>query len=713
MRDPATEGLITKNEVKRMEKLLLEIGAEEIPAGYIEPALAAMQTMLAQKLAHARIDHGAMRTFGTPRRLAIQISNVATKQRSESSEALGPPVNVAYDGQGQPTMAARKFAEKLGLPVSRLKKTRTDKGEYVCARVTSRGVATTTVLKTLLPEVILAIPFAKSMRWSDLTIAFARPIHNLVALLGSRVITFTVGNVKSGRYTRGHYFMSPGKIKLAHADQYVDTLRQHHVIADIDERRGMVAEEVARAARAAGGQVLEDPELLDIVTNLVEYPIATTGRFETAFLEVPREVLITAMREHQKYFAVVDPQSRLMPAFVAVNNTRTRDLDLVATGHERVLRARLSDAQFFYHADLQVPSDTRVEKLSGVLFQAKLGSMRAKIDRVGGNAVYLAEMAGGDDDLRAQVARAAHLCKSDLVSQVVGEFPKLQGVMGRVYAAVAGEPGDIPAAIEEHYRPTHSGATLPATRAGALVSIADKLDSICGCFSVGLEPTGAADPYALRRQAIGVVQIMRQFDLDIPLKSLIEKGLSQFGDQTADRIDALAAAIYTFFQRRIERIITDDGAARDSVAAVTAITVDHIPFVWKRVAALEKLRTQADFTPLAIAFKRVVNILKKADRDPFAGRPGALDPDLFEQDCEGALLAAYQGVRDSVATRVEEGAFHGALLEIARLKAPVDAFFDGVMVMAEDDRVRHNRMALLERLAGLFTGIADFSRLST
>ena len=333
---------LKENEVKRMEKLLLEIGAEEIPAGYIAPALAAMKTMLTQKLAHARVNHGEIRTFGTPRRLAVEIKDVATKQRSETTEELGPPVKVAYDGTGEPTMAARKFAEKLGLPVSRLKKTRTEKGEYVSARVTARGVATATVLKTILSEVVLAVPFPKSMRWSDLTIAFARPIHTIAALLGPKVITFSVGNIKSGRYTRGHYFMAPGKVKLDHADQYVDTLREHQVIADIDERRRMVVEEVGRAARAADGEVLEDPELIDIVTNLVEYPIATTGRFEKEFLEVPREVLITAMREHQKYFAVVDAQGNLMPAFIAVNNTRTRDLDLVATGRTYRAQRRLS-----------------------------------------------------------------------------------------------------------------------------------------------------------------------------------------------------------------------------------------------------------------------------------------------------------------------------------------------------------------------------------
>jgi len=507
--------------------------------------------------------------------------------------------------------------------------------------------------------------------------------------------------------------MSPGKVKLDQAGDYVDALQKANVLVDIAARRQRVIGEVARAAKAAGGQVLDDEELVDIVTNLVENPVATTGRFETGFLEVPREVLITAMREHQKYFAVVNGKGELMPAFIAVNNTRTRDLDLVASGHERVLRARLSDAQFFYRADLQVPAEDRFNKLRGVLFQAELGSMRAKSRRIAALGRYLVEAIGGDADLIGQVERAAHLCKTDLVSQVVVEFPKLQGVMGRVYATVAGEPGEVPAAIEEHYRPTRSGGELPATRTGAIVSIADKMDSICGCFGVGLGPTGAADPYALRRQAIGVVQIMRDMNLALSLKALIRFGLAQFGDKTADRMDELAAAIYTFFERRIEGILTDEGYAKDSVYAVTSVAVDPVPDTWQRVQALDRIRADADFEPLAVAFKRVVNILRKADRD--VGQAGVLpvDEGLFEKPCEADLLKAYRGVKEKVAAQLRQGAYGDALRDIATLKEPVDAFFEGVLVMAEDEAVRNNRMALLERLAGLFTHIADFSKITT
>jgi len=696
-----------------MEKLLLEIGAEEIPAGYIAPALQAMQTLLTDKLAAARIDHGAMRTFGTPRRLAVEIDEVAPKQRSESTEILGPPVRVGFDAAGRPTVAAEKFAEKAGVPVSRLKRQQTEKGEYLAARKTERGRSTHTVLKTVLPEVVLAVPFPKSMRWAALDITFARPIHTIVALLGDRTIPFMVGNIRSGRASAGHMFMAPGKVKLARAEDYVDALLKTHVVADIDVRRNLVREEVARAAKAAAGNVLEDDELVDIVTNLVENPVATTGRFETEFLEVPREVLITAMREHQKYFAIVDGAGNLMPGFIAVNNTRTRDLDLVASGHERVLRARLSDAKFFYRADLQVSGEERFEKLSGVLFQAELGSMRDKSRRIAALGRYLAETVGGDADLTRQVERAAHLCKTDLVSQVVVEFPKLQGVMGRVYATVAGEPGEVPAAIEEHYRPTRSGGTLPETRTGALVSIADKLDSICGCFSAGLAPTGAADPYALRRQAIGVVQILRDMNMPLSLKALIRFGLTQFGDKTAGRMDELAGAIDVFFARRIEGILAEEGFAKDSITAVTSVSVDRIPDVWRRVEALDRIRSDADFEPLAVAFKRVVNILRKADR--VGGQEDLLpvDESLFEKPCEADLLKAYRGVKEKVAAQVREGAYGEALRGIASLKGPVDDFFEGVLVMAEDDAMRNNRMALLERLAGLFTHIADFSKITT
>lgn len=692
-----------------MERLLIEIGAEEIPAGYIAPALAAMASMLTEKLTAARIDHGTAETFGTPRRLAVVVHDVASKQRSLSTQVLGPPARVGFDSDGNPTVAGEKFAEKLGVPVSRLGVKKTEKGDYLYARKTERGRATRAVLKTLLAELVLAVPFPKSMRWADLTITFARPIQHVVALLGESVIPFAVGNVKSGRNTRGHRFISPGKIRLAHADAYVDALADAEVICDIAQRKQRVDAAVRQAALVVGGKILEDEGLLDIVTNLVETPVATAGQFDPEFLEIPREILITAMREHQKYFAVVDDRGQLRNHFVAVNNTRTRDLALVATGHERVLRARLSDAQFFYGSDLKTSAEERMEKLRGVMFQARLGSMFEKSRRIVRLAEYLADATGVDASMKQAAARAAWLCKTDLVSQVVVEFPNLQGVMGRVYAAVAGEPGEVPAAVEEHYRPTRSGGALPETRTGALVSIADKIDSICGCFGIGLVPTGAADPYALRRQGIGLLQIMQDQGFVFSLKALIEFALTPFADQATVPLAETAREIVVFLQRRIAGMLVDEGFSKDVVAAVAGVSIDCVPDVWHRVRALEAMKTAPDFEPLAAAFKRVVNIMKKAHIPP------GLDVDaaLFADDSETLLYDRCKAVEARVAQSHAQGRYDDVLHEIATLRDGVDRFFEGVMVMADDLALRNNRLALLGRISALFDGVADFSKLST
>jgi glycyl-tRNA synthetase beta chain len=687
-----------------MNDFLLEIGTEEVPAGYIEAALEALTAFLVQKMAENRIDHGTVSTYGTPRRLAVRIDDVASKQRAVTEQVLGPPERVAFDEKGRPGVPALKFAEKVGLPVERLVVKETEKGRYLSATVTDKGIASKTVLQRLLPEIILATPFPKTMRWSDLTIAFARPIQSVLALLGKSVITFSLADkLKSGRYAWGHMFMHRKKVKIEQAGDYLEALRQAEVIADIPERKEMVRREIAAAAEDLGGRILPDDELLDIVTHLVEIPIATGGRFDDDFLELPREILITAMREHQKYFAVVDSAGNLMPCFVAVNNTRTRDLTLVARGHQRVLRARLSDAQFFYRADLKDKMDDWRERLKGVLFQAKLGSMYAKVQRVVALGAHLS--ASESSDIQSNVQRAALLCKTDLVSEVVGEFPKLQGIMGRVYAAAAGEPGDIPPAIEEHYRPVYSGGALPQTRTGAILAVADKLDTICGCFSVGLVPTGASDPYALRRQGIGIVQIILTHNWNISLTAAIDASLQQF--QLAQKAP-VAEAVAAFIRNRIARMLVEEGFDKDVVAAVVSASIDRIPDVWQRTAALQALKGAPDFEPLAAAFKRVVNILRKTQADVSAEPDSA----LLQESTEIALYEAYKQVKARVGDKMAEGDLEGALRVIATLRAPVDKFFDDVMVMAEDQRLRNNRLALLQAIAALFDRMADFSKIA-
>ena len=694
-----------------MEKLLLEIGTEEIPAGYIQPALAAFSAKLIQRLGDARISHGGSKTYATPRRLTVMVENVAEKQEAATKVQTGPPEKVAFDADGNPTVAARKFAEKVGRNVADLRIIETPKGRYLSADITEESLPAEAMLKTILPEVILTIPFPKTMRWAGYKISFARPIRSILALFGSNVIAFNLGGaIASGGYTFGHRFMHPDKIKIEHADHYIEKLRDVSVLVDIDERKAAVQKEIDRAAAVLGGEILPDEELVNIVTNLVEIPFASAGRFDAEFLDIPREILITAMREHQKYFAVIHPESReLLPAFIAINNTRPKDMQLVTVGHERVLRARLSDAKFFYQSDIKVKMDVWVEKLNGILFQAKLGSMHAKIERVRRLVRFVSEMVA--PKLIENADRAAHLCKADLVSQVVGEFAKLQGIMGRVYAAVANEPIDVAMAVEEHYRPVYSGARLPETPTGALLAIADKMDSICGCFSVGLRPTGASDPYALRRQSIGIIQIIQDRGWSLRLTNIIAKSLSLYDISKELSTADIAKQIYDFFVNRIAFILAEQGFSKDVIAAVVSVGADNVLEVHRRVAALEELKGKPGFDPLAVAFKRVINIIKKADQEDF--EDAEPDIDSFWHASEKNLFKAYQTAKNSVDQLIETGRIEEALAAIASLKPSVDAFFEEVLVMDPDPAVRRNRLALLCTVARVFEKIADFSKIST
>lgn len=711
-----------------MNNLILEIGTEEIPAGYIEPSLKALSLLLRQKLTEARVKHGSVRTFGTPRRLAVMVENVVDKQESLTTEIVGPPEKIGFDEKGKATIAAEKFADKAGVPVRKLSVKSTKKGTYLCAIKTEPGLSTKTLLKTILPDTVKSIPFPKTMRWSDLEISFARPIQSILALLGPDVISFTLGGIRSGRYTFGHRFMCPGRIGISAADNYIDSLNTGYVLADISERKKKIEKEITKAAADLGGAVLADDELMDIVTNLVEYPVIAVGKIDRLFLELPREILITAMREHQKYFAVVDKENDLMPFFIVVTNTRAADMKLVARGHERVLRARLDDAQFFYKSDLRKPFEDFTDQLKGVLFRSDLGSMYEKVVRVQKLSEFLVNSIAQSpynryppetvkpdsdamerfSDLGRHVSRAAFLCKTDLVSKVVTEFPKLQGIMGRVYASIAGEADAVANAIEEYYRPTYSGGPLPSTKVAAILSIADKIDSICGCFGIGLMPTGASDPYALRRQGIGVIQIMLDRNFTFRLKGMIEKSLELYDikteAETADRV-------YGFLKNRMAHLLAEEGFSKDVITAVIDISADHIPNVSKRVHALEKLKAEPDFEPLAVSFKRVVNILKQADYL----ETGIVDikENLFQHKSESKLYDTYKVVNKSVSENLNRGRFDKALLDIAAMRDSIDAFFADVMVMTDQADLRINRLSILRHIADLFGLFADFSKIST
>ncbi|MBL0699841.1 MAG: glycine--tRNA ligase subunit beta [Desulfosarcina sp.] len=696
-----------------MNSLLLEIGTEEIPAGYIEPALNSLSLILSEKLTGSRIEFGTVRVFGTPKRLAIEIADVAEKQESMITEITGPPARVGFDENGKPTIAAEKFAKKAGIPVEQLKLKKTKKGEYLSAEKKESGLETRILLESILPESILAITFPKTMKWADLDVLFARPIQSIMALFGENMISFTIGGIKSGRYVFGHRFMNPGKIKINDPAEYINVLRTASVFAEIDERKAIIEKDIKETAAELGGSIFSDSELVDIVTNLVEYPAVVAGRIDTKFLELPDVVLITSMREHQKYFSVVDQNNNLMPCFIAVNNTKAKDMALVSKGHERVLRSRLEDAMFFYRADLESSFDVWMDKLKGVLFQSGLGSVYEKVERVKNVAEFISDLFEVDADTKKDVSRAAQLCKTDLVSQVVVEFPKLQGTMGRVYALKAGENEKVAAAIEEHYKPAYSGGPLPESLAGSILSIADKIDSICGCFCVDLVPTGASDPYALRRQGIGIIQIMLKNNFSFSLQKIIDQSLSLFQDKSTRPLQEISGKIVSFLTGRMTNILVEEGLSKDTVAAIVSVSSDIVPDVFNRARALEDLKKEPDFEPIAVAFKRVVNIIKKSAGLEADSGLGDVDQSLFQDECERSLYNAFNQSAGRINDYINKGIYDQALHEIALMRAPVDDFFDEVLVMADDLKIRNNRLALLGKIAELFNNFADFSRIST
>jgi len=691
-----------------MKPLLIEIGTEEIPAGYIIPALNAFKEKILASLDKARIDHGDARIFGTPRRLALMVEDVADMQNPKTSTITGPPERVGFDENGNPTIAAEKFAVKAGVTIDQIQVEDIKKGRYLTAVIEEKCESTVSILESLLEKEILSIPFPKTMRWGSLPINFARPIISLVGLLGGKILDFKVGHIKSSSYILGHQFMHPGKHKIESADKYIEIAESAGVIPDIGKRKAILTKAIETCAKEHHSQILEDDELINIVTNLVESPFPVVGKFDDEFLEVPDEVLITAMREHQKYFALVDEKSKLKPLFIAVNNTRAKDMALVARGHEKVLRARLSDAKFFYEVDLQSSLDEFALKLKKVTFQEKLGTVYEKTLRIGKLGEYLVAASSYDDKeiLMQNVTRAAQICKADLVSQVVIEFTKLQGVIGRAYALKSEEKEDVAFAIEQHYRPVYSGGNLPENPTACLLAIADKMDTICGCFSVGLIPTGGADPYALRRQGIGIIQIMLAENLIFSLTAMIDKGLDAYSDDAAKK-EEISLKIIEFLKNRMINILTDTGFSKGAVNSALWASFDNIPDVVLRVKALDSLRKEPDFEPLSITFKRVENIIKKAK----VKEGLSVDESLFEDPSEKELFSAVNEVRQIVEGLIQEGNYNKALSHIATLRPKVDTFFDDVMVMAEDPKLRQNRIALLSSVSGLFKNIADFSML--
>lgn len=686
--------------------LLLEVGTEEIPAAFFPRCLEDLARLIREGLEDAELTHGEIRTLGTPRRLTVWVRELAPGQEDRVVEEIGPPARIAFDAEGRPTKPAEGFAKKLGIPVEALQRKSTPKGEYLAATIEVKGRPTEELLPAILQNALRSLPWKKSMRWGRVEEAFARPIHWILARYGETVIPFEYAGVKSGGTSRGHRFLANHEIEIPEPAAYVERLREAEVLVDPAERRDAILRLSREAAEQAGGKLVEDEALLDEITWLVELPLPVLGTFDPSFLELPREVLVSEMREHQRYLAVSDPSGdRLLPSFVAVANTRVRDPQKIRRGFERVLRARLSDARFFFDEDRKTPLVERVPALERVTFQQKLGSIHEKVERIRALGAHLAEALALSVPEREHVERAATLAKADLVTGMVGEFPDLQGVMGREYALASGEPAEVAQAIFEHYLPRGQGDELPASHVGAVVGVADRLDTIVGIFGIGKPPTGTADPFGLRRACLGIIRVVLEKGYRFSLGELLDRALDALaGKLTKDRAE-VRAAVLDFFAGRLRNHWAEDHPV-ELVDAVLASGFDDLVETHARLLAVAAHLGDESFRGLAEGFSRT-NIVEKAE----AFEPAPVDVSLFETEAERELFQAFESVRERVRTSLASGDFSEVVKTFTELRGPLDRFFTEVMVMVEDPALRQNRLRLLHEIRALFGRVADFGRM--
>lgn len=688
-----------------MRDLLYEIGTEEIPAGFIQPALRQLQEKFISKAAELKIRHGKIEVKGTPRRLAIIVNGVAEKQEDIREELIGPSAQAGIDGDGNFTKAAIGFAKSRGADVNDLKKVDTEKGPYLMLVREVAGKETITLLPNILKEMLIELSFPKSMKWGANHHSFARPIQWLLALFGQKVIGLEHDGIVSSNSSRGHRFLANTTFTIQEASVYERVLREHFVVADIGDRRLMVIEEIKKAVADSGlhedAEVGVDEELVDLVTNLVEMPFGVCGSFDEKFLQVPDEVLITSMREHQKYFPVVNKATELLPGFVAVNNTRVKNQDITRKGHQRVLRARLEDALFFYKSDSSTRLEEKGARLDGIIFQAKLGTMKEKVDRLVKLSRLLAEKIAPEQVELA--GRAAFLCKADLISDMVGEFPTLQGVMGAAYAVNDKEPKEVALAIKEHYMPKRAGAELPTSTVGSIVALADRFDTLAGCFGIGQKVTGTADPFGLRRLSLAVLNILADGGWELSLKEIIHKALALYGSKV-DGSSKTVDTVVSFIKGRFVNDCVAKGTEQGVVEAVTSVEFDNVKDTLDRISALQSIRNDQAFEVLASSYKRIRNIIKDNSET-------VVSVEIFTEEAERALYAIYQEVQAEMTRLLEEKKYVEALQAMLRMKQPVDGFFDEVMVMAEDKAVRTNRLNLLTAIGELILKIGDISKI--
>lgn len=686
--------------------LLLEIGTEEIPAGLMTDILSNLEEVAADVFTDYRLNVGTVKVTGTPRRLVLYVEEAAEEQEDLHKEIRGPAKSIAFDEDGNPTQAGEGFARGQGLTPEELEIRDTEDGEYVFACTTEEGVDTEELLPDILPEIITRLDFSQSMRWADKDLEFIRPIQWLLSLYGSQVIHFSLAGIEASNCSRGHRFLSEGKIEIANPEEYFAVLEDEFVVADHHQRREMIVDQIEAIEAEKEVEVIVEDELLTEVNFLIEYPTALAGRFEAEFLELPEEVLITSMREHQWYFPVEDGSGNLENMFVTVRNGNQEHLDTVRAGNEKVLRARLADAKFFYEEDQQESLESKVDRLKDIIFQEDLGTIYEKVERLMAGAEKLARQLELSETKINQACRAAKLAKADLVTEMVNEFPKLQGIMGREYALLDGEPEAVAIAIFEHYLPRQADDDLPVSKLGQVVSITEKIDNIVGCFGVGLIPTGSEDPYALRRQAQGVVKILLTAELDLTLDQIVDNALELLADKLQRSREEVRSDVLAFFSGRLETLLEAEGIRYDVIDAVLAIDSFAVPDILSRAEAVMKFRQDDDFEALITGFKRASNLAEKA-----AASEEEIDAQLFTSEAEEELYSTYQEVKSKVDNLVAQEDYLVALQEVTKLKAPIDQLFNSVRVMAEDEEVKENRLNLLARVSDLLSQIADLTKI--
>ena len=675
--------------------LLLEIGTEEIPA-HAMPAILNQLKELAQKnLTEARIDFGEVQTLGTPRRLALIVNDVAPNQADVEEEKRGASAKIAFDADGKPTKAAIGFAKKNKIRPEDL----IIRDGYIYAVIREQGKSSAEIFKTLLPKIICDLNFPNNMRWGNLDFKFIRPLRWIVALFGEEIIPFEVANVQSGRTSRGHRFLSAGDFDIKTAGDYVKACAENFVIVDQNQRREMITAQINEVAKSKGGVAEITDDLLEEVLYLVEYPTALAGEFETKYLQLPAEAVITPMRDHQRYFPVKNSDGELMPLFITIRNGGKDYLDIVQHGNERVLKARLEDAQFFFNEDRKKSLAAHRDKLKTVVFQEGLGSVYEKTERLIKLVEKISEVLGVD---ATNAIRAAQLSKADLVTGMVTEFTELQGVMGREYAKLDGENPEVCAAIDEHYMPRFAGDAQPKTTAGKILSLADKVDNIVATFSRNLIPTGSQDPFALRRQALGIVNLLTGARWSLSISAIVELAMDLLKITDAVGREKIQQEVADFMRLRVKNVLSN--STRYDIIDAVIDNVDDVFEVTLKAAAVEQFIATPDSTKNIQSFVRVSNLAKKAESNE-------MDAELYTLDAEKVLYKAFEAIKIVAGELIDKKDYLGALDALKKLSTPIDSFFDSVMVMDEDLTLRKNRLALLKSIDELIAKIADFGKI--